>query len=158
MSTAKLSSGTAMWGYAVILGIGCGIVLVTIVTAAQLSTPPNLIAITTGLIVAARAVGGAVGLAIYNAIFNSQIATKLPADIAASVLPLGFSPLNLGQLIEAIASQDQAALMKVPGVNLEIIGAAVHGLKEAYLASFKYAWVTAAALCVIAIICKCSLC
>jgi hypothetical protein len=42
MATAKLSSGKAMWGYSVGIGVGLGIILTTFVTAAQLSAPPEL--------------------------------------------------------------------------------------------------------------------
>ena len=42
MATATTSSGKAMWGYSMFIGVGLGIVLTTLVTAAQLSAPPHL--------------------------------------------------------------------------------------------------------------------
>ncbi|KAF5014722.1 hypothetical protein F66182_14203 [Fusarium sp. NRRL 66182] len=42
MATATLSSGTAIWGYVIFLGLGLGICLTCLVTAAQLSAPPML--------------------------------------------------------------------------------------------------------------------
>lgn len=145
MATATLSSGTAVWGYPVFMGFGLGVCLTCIVTAAQLSAPPALIAISSGLMISTRSLGGSVGLAIYNAIFNSRIATELPAQIAAAVLPLGLSPKALPDLIEALSANDQAALGKIQGLTPQIIGAAAQGLQEAYLISFRYIWVTAAA-------------
>lgn len=42
MSTTQLGSNNAVWGYPVILGCGLGVSLTALVTAAQLSTPPEL--------------------------------------------------------------------------------------------------------------------
>ena len=47
-----------------LLGLGVGFSLTCLVTIVQLSTPPPLIAITSGLIISVRSLGGSVGLAI----------------------------------------------------------------------------------------------
>ena len=64
MASAGTGSSTAVWCYPIIIGLGLGFSLTCLVTIAQLSTPPALIAITSGLLIAIRSVGGAVGLAI----------------------------------------------------------------------------------------------
>jgi MFS family permease len=64
MATATPGSSNAVWGYPVLLGIGLGMCLCTLVTVAQLSTPPEMIAITSGLMICMRSLGGTVGLAI----------------------------------------------------------------------------------------------
>jgi MFS family permease len=64
MATANPGSSKAVWGYPVFLGVGLGICLCALVTAAQLSTPRELIAITSGLMISMRSLGGSVGLAI----------------------------------------------------------------------------------------------
>ena len=64
MATAGPESGNHVWGYPVFLGIGLGTCLCTLVTVAQLSTPRELIATTSGLMIATRSFGGSVGLAI----------------------------------------------------------------------------------------------
>ena len=64
MAGAKLSSAAAVLGYPVFLGIGLGWSLTYLVTAAQLSAPPHLIAITSGILLAIRSFGGSVALAI----------------------------------------------------------------------------------------------
>ena len=63
---ARTDSGSSkeVWGYPVFLGTGLGLSLVSLITAAQLSTPPELIAITSGLVIGIRSLGGSVGLAI----------------------------------------------------------------------------------------------
>lgn len=154
MATAKLSSGTHMWGFSVLGGIGLGIVLTTLVTAAQLSAPPHLIAITSGLLIAVRSLGGAIGLSIYSALFSSRIATALPNSIASAVVPLGFNPQYLGMLIGALNAHDDELMMKIPGITPQIIGAAVGGLKTGYLVSFRWVWGVAGILSAVAAVRK----
>ena len=54
MATLNLSTRSNTLGYAVFLGIGLGIALNALVVVAQLSTPPELISTTTGLMIATR--------------------------------------------------------------------------------------------------------
>ncbi|KAH0288255.1 hypothetical protein KCU62_g5356, partial [Aureobasidium sp. EXF-3399] len=152
MATARVSDGTAMWGYSVFIGLGIGSVLTTLVTAIQLSAPPKLIAVSSGLTLAIRSFGGAVGLAIYTSIFDAQLSSELPQKIASATIPLGLSQTSVGLLIKALAQNDQAALMKIPGITSAIIDAAVSALKQAYLVSFRYIWIAAAAFSLLAII------
>jgi hypothetical protein len=42
MATTQLGSRTAVWGYPIFLGCGLGIGMTALVTAAQLSAPPEL--------------------------------------------------------------------------------------------------------------------
>jgi hypothetical protein len=64
MATANKTSSTQVWGYPVFLGWGLGMTLVALVTVAQLSTPPELISIASGLIISVRSLGGTIGIAI----------------------------------------------------------------------------------------------
>lgn len=157
MATATLSSSTAVWVYPNILGFGLGFSLTCLVTAAQMSAPPALIAISSGLILATRSFGASISLAISQAEFSSTISSHLGADIAAAVLPLGFSPRYLPDLITALANNDQKAVATIPGISPQIIGAAVGGLKHAYLESFRPVWITAAALSGVATVAACFL-
>jgi hypothetical protein len=59
---------------------------------------------------------------------------------------LGLSPKALGQFIAALAANDPKALMQVPGITPQIIGAGVQALQEAYLQSFKGVWIAAAVI------------
>jgi len=66
MAGATLSSSVAVWVYPAILGIGIGFSLTCLVAVAQLSTPPELISTTSGLIISIRSLGGSVALGICN--------------------------------------------------------------------------------------------
>ncbi|KEF60624.1 uncharacterized protein A1O9_02185 [Exophiala aquamarina CBS 119918] len=145
MATIKVDSPRAvLWGYPVILGLGLGSCLIALLVVAQLSTPPELIAIASGLMVAVRSFGGTIGLAVYNAIFNHTFSANLASKIATATLPLGLPTASLGPLIDAVLTQDNAALAEISGVTPEIIGAAVGGLTETYVLAFRYVWVAAA--------------
>ncbi|KAK5069235.1 hypothetical protein LTR64_008610 [Lithohypha guttulata] len=155
MATANLRSANAMWGYPIFLGIGLGWSLTYLVTAAQLSAPPHMIAVTSGILLAIRSFGGSIALAIYTAIFNSSISTKLGAGIAAAVLPLGLPPPELERFIGALASNNQTALIQIEGATPQIIGAGVHALQIAYLASFRGVWIAAAVFAGVTVIASC---
>jgi hypothetical protein len=81
-----------------------------------------------------------------TSIFNTALAKKLGPGIAAAVIPLGLAPENIESFITALANNDQATLMTIPGVTPQIIGAGVNALKTAFAASFRNVWIAAAAL------------
>jgi len=141
-------------GYAPFLGLGLGTALNALVVVAQLSTPPELISITTGLMIATRSFGGTIALSIYTAVFSDQLTTELPAKVAAATIPLGFDASHLGQLLGALTSGNTTAIGLVPGVSPSILQAAGAGIKEAYSLGFRYVWVTAAAFAALAVIGK----
>jgi MFS family permease len=64
MAKADSTWNMPTWGLPVLLGWALGFSLCSLITAAQLSTPPELIAITSGLVIGVRSLGGSVGLAI----------------------------------------------------------------------------------------------
>lgn len=141
-------------GYALFLGLGLGTALNTLVVVAQLSTPPELISITTGLMLATRSFGGTIALSIYTAIFSNEMTTGLPAKVAAATIPLGFDPSHLGQLIGAMTSHNETAIGLIPGISPSILQAAGGGILDAYSVGFRYVWITAAAFAALAIIGK----
>ncbi|CAK7206933.1 hypothetical protein SEUCBS139899_009740 [Sporothrix eucalyptigena] len=151
-ATPSAMSSRNVWGYPVFLGLGLGICLCALVTVAQLSTPRKLIAITSGLMIGMRSLGGSVGLAIYNAILSGHLNKYLGANIATAVLPLGLPETSLDDLITALANQDNAALATVPGISDDIIGAAVGALKSTYSVAFRWVWVAAGSFTVVAAI------
>jgi hypothetical protein len=128
--------------------------LTVVVTAAQFSAPPALISLGSGTLICLRALGASVGLPVYNAIFNSQFGKKLGQKVTSAVLPLGLSPEVLPGFIEALSGHDDRALASIPGVTPDIIAAGVHGLKTAYVESFRAVHLAALVLSVIAVVGK----
>jgi len=171
MATVGLGSSDAVWGYPLFLGIALGIVLCALVSVAQFSTPPSLISTTSGLLISVRSLGGTVGIAIckfhsdqwpnfqltyfvVNAVFTAKLSGSIGPKIAGAVLPLGFNPQYLPELIGGLASNNVTAIGLVPGVTPAIIGAGVGGLLEAYATGFRFVWISAGCFVVVAWICK----
>jgi hypothetical protein len=144
------TSSNNIWGYPVFLGVGLGMCLSSLLAVAQLSTPPHLIATASGLMISVRSLGGAVGLAIYEAVFNHGIATNLGSKVAAATIPLGLPSTSIGPLLASLTSGNAAAAERVPGVTLAIIKAAVLALQEAFVIAFRYVWIAAGAFTLVA--------
>ncbi|OQV07483.1 hypothetical protein CLAIMM_11910 [Cladophialophora immunda] len=158
MATADLSTPRPnYWIFSLILGISAAWMLPSIMVAAQMSTPPDLISETSGLLNAARAVGSTVGLAINNAIFNSALFDNAPTKVAAAALPLGLPETSLPALIAGLIARDQNALIQIPGITLDIINAASMGLLKAYNIAFRDAWILSGTLCFLAVVVSCFL-
>ncbi|KAM4057382.1 fungal trichothecene efflux pump (TRI12) domain-containing protein [Hirsutella rhossiliensis] len=151
MATTTRASDKPVWGYPVLLGLALGMTLTTLVTVAQLSTPPQLIAIASGLIISVRSLGGTIGIAIYNALFTSEM-RHVSERIAGAVLPLGLSSDNLAPLIGALSARNQTALQSIPGVSPEIIQAASGALLDTYVLAFRHVWIAAACFVTVAAI------
>ncbi|SCV33614.1 related to potential drug facilitator PEP5 [Fusarium fujikuroi] len=152
MATLKPGQLAAMWGYTVFAGFGLGFGLVIAVTTGQISTPPGLIATTSGLILTSRSLGGSVALPVYTAILNSSLSKNVGQKITERVVPLGLSAKDLPAFISALANNDQRALATIPGVTPQVISAGVAGLRSAYRIAFRGTWSAAAAVSVVGLI------
>jgi len=137
-----LRSNHAVWGYTVFLGAAFGITLTTLVTVAQLSTPPELISIASGLIISLRALGNTVGLAIYNAVFHEAL-DKLWENVAQAVVPQGLSPPDVQRFIAALESHNSTDLYAIPNVTESIIQSGTTAFLDTYVWAFRYVWITA---------------
>jgi MFS family permease len=154
MATAnRNTSASALWGYPALVGAGFGTVLPNILSASQLSTPREHIALASGLMVASRGVGGVVSLAINNAIFNGAM-TKLAPRIAAATLPLGLPPTSLESLIGALASGNPEALKHIEGATPQILSAGGSALLGVYELGFRNVWICASCVSCAAVIGK----
>ena len=141
-------------GFAVFLGLGLGVALNTLVVTAQLSTPPELIAIASGLMIGMRSTGGTVGLSIYAALLSNTLSKQLPAKVLAQTVPLGFNPRYAGQLLSGLSADNTTMLHEIPGITAQIIDAAGLGVKEAYAIGFRYVWIAAGTFAAVATIRK----
>lgn len=144
-------------GFAPFLGIGLGSALNTVVVTAQLSTPPELIALTSGLMIGMRSTGGTVGLSIFQALFSNTMGRELPKQVLERVLPLGFEPEYLGDLLTGLSAHNDALIKAIPDITPEIVQAAGVGVKEAYTVAFRNIWIAAAAFAAAATVRKCFL-
>ncbi|KAG9246622.1 major facilitator superfamily domain-containing protein [Calycina marina] len=151
MATTTKDSSTAVWGYPILLGWALGMTLVTLVTIAQLSVPPELITISSGLLISVRSLGGTIGIAIYNSVFKVQMAhlsTNIGNAAVGAGLPLG----SVSQFVTGIIGQNSTELVAVPGITPGIIGAGADALLNTYSKAFRNVWITALPFVVVAAI------
>ncbi|KAK4170503.1 major facilitator superfamily domain-containing protein [Cladorrhinum sp. PSN259] len=151
MANTNRDTNTQTWGYPVILGVALGMTLTTLVTVAQLSTPPELISVASGIIISVRSLGGTVGLAIYNALFVSAM-SHVGDNIAAAVIPKGFPSENLGPLIAALTAHNNTALSAIPGATQGIIGAGAGALLDTFVVGFRHVWIAGSCFVAVAAI------
>lgn len=145
MTSLDLSTPWSGIGFAPFLGIGLGSALNSVIVAAQLSTPPDLIALASGLMIGMRSTGGTVGLSIFQALFSGTLGKKLPEDVLVKVVPLGFDPQHIVELLDSLSTGNSTLIETIPSVTPQIIAAAHIGMKKAYAASFRNVWIAAAA-------------
>ncbi|KAJ9609611.1 hypothetical protein H2200_005939 [Cladophialophora chaetospira] len=148
MATTNLHSQIDIWGYNVFLGIGLGLAIEGLMVIAQLSTPPDLISSATGLTIATRTLGAAVGLVVFNAIINSALKSKLVPSITRAALSHGLPIPNLGAFLEAVLSNDPASAAKVPGVTDEILQVVKAAQQHVFNIGFRNVYIAAACFCV----------
>jgi hypothetical protein len=172
MVSADKNSSKAVWGYLVLMGAGLGITLITLVTVAQLSTPPEQISLASGLLISIRSLGGTIGFAICmypypktiltqeltmidNAVFVAAM-KNLGPNVGHATLEAGLPPTSIPEFVTNLLGQNTTALVAVPGVDPSIIGAGAGALLDAYSIAFRNVWVSAIGFIVLAAICKLS--
>lgn len=64
MSTTNAHTRNEVWGFPVLMGAGLSMTLIALVAAGQLSVPPDLIAVASGIMISMRSLGGTIGIAI----------------------------------------------------------------------------------------------
>ncbi|KAJ9612106.1 hypothetical protein H2200_003703 [Cladophialophora chaetospira] len=146
------SSSTAAVVLSGLAGLGLGPPLILIIVGVQLSTPHRLIATATAVTSSARAVAAAVFTAIVTAAFNNRIKAKLPAYIAAAAIGAGLPASSLPAFLQALLSNNTAALQQVPGVSLAVTEASLAALQHAYADSIRVVFIIAAPFGVVACI------
>ncbi|RSL40882.1 hypothetical protein CEP54_015990 [Fusarium duplospermum] len=138
MAAMKTSTSSGVfWGYPVLGGLRLGFLLTNLAVITQMSTPREIISLTTGIFTAYRGLGATIGLAINTAIFNDAMSANLAPKISAAVIPLGFSPEQLADLLRALSSGDPSTIIIVPGMTPEIAMVAAEAMKEVYILSFR---------------------
>ena len=142
------------WGYIVFYGSGLGCGIISFYTTAQLSTAPELIAVTSGLLGSIRSFGGSVAVAVYGALFNQGLSKNLFPKVSAAVIPMGMSEENVGPLIVDLSAGATDAALKLPGVTLEVLEAAGAALKSAYVIGFRNVYICAAAFAALGVASK----
>lgn len=136
LATIGSSGGKASIGALFLCGVGFATPLALLFAVAQLATPHHLLGLATGQLIAARAIGQAVGASVLVAVFQAKVATIQPAKVSAAALKAGLPATSLPGLVGGIATGRKTLIMSAPGVTMEIIGAASAAATDAYVSPF----------------------
>ena len=118
---AQLHAGTSMWiaaVFALILGLGLGMVMQVLVLAVQNAVDPSIMGVATSGSTLFRQIGGSIGVALFGTIFANRVHVELAARLPAGAhIPKTINPAGIKQLPpaahEAFADAFAAALHPV---------------------------------------------
>jgi EmrB/QacA subfamily drug resistance transporter len=131
---AQLGPHTS-FGYAAIamfvVGLGLGLVMQVLVVAVQNSVPHSQLGTATATATFFRTIGGAFGVAILGAVFNSQLLSNLRATAPPALMKL----IGGGDI-----SENPAQIAKLPPAARElVINAFSHTLQTVFVVSIPFA-------------------
>ncbi|CZR52483.1 uncharacterized protein PAC_02360 [Phialocephala subalpina] len=130
---------------------GGGCVKTLIFVSVTYAVPDVLIGAALAILNLGWSFGPAFALGTYLTIVRSRVGATFVQNISQAVLPLGLPPASLPAFLEAIAAGNQYSLMKIPGVSLPIISAAIQATKSTYADAFQIVWFVGMAAGIMAI-------
>ncbi|KAG6366957.1 hypothetical protein INS49_001138 [Diaporthe citri] len=142
MSTTNAHTRNEVWGFPVLMGAGLSMTLIALVAAGQLSVPPELIAVASGIMISMRSLGGTIGIAIYNAVFISET-NHIPSNVASAALEAGLPSGSVDEFVGYIVAHNETGLATIAGATPEIISAGADAALDTYAAAFRLVWLTA---------------
>lgn len=146
---ANDSYDRAQYGFAVLAGIGQSGPLTLILALVQFSAPHAFIATASGFALSARAIGGAFGSAVLDAIINGKVEAHLAPQVGAAAVQAGLPKSSVPALIEAIATGEFDA---VNGLDDKILVAALDVSHSVYAEAYRLAWASIIPFVVLAIV------
>jgi hypothetical protein len=146
---------TPTWNHAqiginVISGIGQSGPLTLLVALIQFTAPHAYLSTATGLGFSARAIGGAFGSAVLDAIINGKLADTWATKVSAAAISAGLPKSSIPDLLNALSTGE--GLTEVPKINDNILGAALNASHWAYAKAYNLAWWSILPFVVIALI------
>ncbi|KAG4420797.1 hypothetical protein IFR04_006077 [Cadophora malorum] len=149
-SNIKPSMNHAQLGFNVISGIGQSGPLTLLVALVQFTAPHAYLSTATGLAFSARALGGAFGSAVLNAIINGKLASHYAPAVSNAATEAGLPASSVPALLESFASG--VGFTDIPGVSPGILAAATSASENAYAAAYRLAWASIIPFVVLALV------
>ena len=118
----------------------------------QFTAPHAYLSTATGLAFSARAIGGAFGSAVLDAIINGNVASHYQSKVSAAALGSGLPSSSLPALFQALAAGEPGAIQAVPGMNPRILAAAENASHWAYAHAYNLAWASVIPFVVLAFV------
>jgi len=144
------SMNHAQIGFNVLSGIGQSGPLTLIVALVQFTAPHAFLSTATGLGFSARAIGGAFGSAVLDAIINGKL-KSYSTVVGNAAVEAGLPKSSLPALLAALASG--TGLAQVPGLNGTIEAKTLDASHKIYAHAYRLAWASIIPFVVIALVC-----
>lgn len=149
-ATIQPSWSSAQIGLNVLAGIGQAGPLTLLVACIQFTAPHAFLSTATGLAFSARAIGGAFGSAVLNAIINGRLASHYATSVGNAAMDAGLPESSVPTLLEALDAGQIGS--GVDGATLAVWTAAIDASKWEYAYSYRLAWASVIPFVVLAIV------
>lgn len=116
-----------------------------------LVVPHHLIATGNTVLGTARALGGALGIAIFTTVYNAKTAISIPAAVIPVLNKVGIPPQMAPTIIRVVTNAPQA-LAQVPGLTPGLIDEIIYASRAGASMGFRNVWfcfMAASAMCFI---------
>ncbi|KAK7931103.1 hypothetical protein PG985_001815 [Apiospora marii] len=154
-ATIRPSWSRAQLGINVLAGIGQAGPLSLLVACVQFSAPHAFLSTATGLAFSARAIGGAFGSAVLNAVINGRLSAHYAPVVGAAATGAGLSADEVPRLLEYLEQgrlPEGEAAGAAGGITPEIWAAALGASREEYAHAYRLAWSSVIPFVVLAIV------
>ncbi|KAF3024162.1 hypothetical protein E8E14_008396 [Neopestalotiopsis sp. 37M] len=134
----------------VLAGMGQSGPLTLLVACVQFTASHAYLSTATGLAFSARAIGGAFGSAVLNAIINGRLSTHYAPAVASAATGAGLPESSVGALLEALDAGQVGS--SIPGATAAVWAAAVDARHWEYAHAYRLAWASIIPFVVLAIV------
>ncbi|KAI0448671.1 major facilitator superfamily domain-containing protein [Xylaria acuta] len=141
----------AQIGLGVLAGIGQSGPLTLLVACVQFTAPHAFLSTATGLAFSARAIGGAFGSAVLNAIINGRLSGHYAPAVSKAAIDAGLPETSVTSLLQAFEAGDVGS-DAVQGANTAVWAAAVKESQWQYAYAYRLAWSSIIPFVVLAIV------
>lgn len=124
-------------GINILCGIGQAGPLTLLPACVQFASPHAFLSTATGMAFSFRAIGGAFGSAVLDAIINGHIASHYAPAVGAAAVGAGLPESSVPSLLAALASGE---LTGVPGATPGVWAAALDASHWQYAYAYRLAW------------------
>lgn len=124
------------------------------VAMVQVGVPHEYLGVASGVIVTARSLGGAVATTIYVSILRNHLTSQIPTDVGGPLIENGVPLTEVGPVIEALTTGDTKS-PALAAISPQALLAAIAGLKNAYVSSYRLIFLVSIAFGIISIIVVC---
>ncbi|KAI3339555.1 major facilitator superfamily domain-containing protein [Ustulina deusta] len=138
-------------GLGVLAGIGQSGPLTLLVACVQFTAPHAFLSTATGLAFSARAIGGAFGSAVLNAIINGRLSGYYAPAVSRAAVDAGLPEGSVPSLLQAFETGNVGS-DAVKGANATIWAAAINESRWQYAYAYRLAWSSVIPFVVLAIV------